>query len=71
MFELSSGELFVVAFVTIAVVTALWWPRLGATIAELVVNGRNERKPRSQTPSGGESPNPPGEGGASSESSRG
>jgi hypothetical protein len=44
MFELSSGELFVVAFVTIAVVSALWWPRLGAAIAELFVQRRSEAK---------------------------
>ena len=34
MFELSSGELFLVVFVTVAVVSATWWPRLGAAIAE-------------------------------------
>ena len=37
MFELSFGELFVVAFVTIAVVSAPWWPKLGAAIAEVLV----------------------------------
>jgi hypothetical protein len=46
MFELSTGELFVIAFVTVAVVSALWWPRLGATIAELIVNGRERKRNR-------------------------
>ena len=27
--ELTAGELFVVAFITLAVLSAGWWPRLG------------------------------------------
>ena len=32
MFGLTGGELFVIAFVVIAVVSASWWPRLGEAI---------------------------------------
>jgi hypothetical protein len=32
MFGLTGGELFVIAFVTVAVVSAPWWPRLGAAL---------------------------------------
>jgi hypothetical protein len=66
MFELSSGELFVVAFVTIAVVTALWWPRLGATIAEFLAAGRERKRPSAAPPRNPGSNRPP-----SGESSRG
>lgn len=37
---LSNGELFVVAFVVIAVVSARWWPRLGALVAETIARSR-------------------------------
>lgn len=33
MFALSHGELFIVAFVVIAVVSARYWPRLGERLA--------------------------------------
>lgn len=39
---LTSGELFVIGFVTLAVVSAPWWPRLGAAIA-LRLAGEEER----------------------------
>jgi hypothetical protein len=32
MLGLTSGEAFVVGFVVIAVLTAGWWPRFGATL---------------------------------------
>ncbi len=32
MLGLTNGELFVVLFVTFFVVSATWWPRLGAAI---------------------------------------
>jgi hypothetical protein len=34
---LPRGELVVIAFVTIAVLSAVWWPRIGAAIGELLV----------------------------------
>jgi hypothetical protein len=39
---LTSGELFVIGFVTLAVVSAPMWPRLGAAIA-LRLAGAEER----------------------------
>ncbi|HEX3777712.1 MAG TPA: hypothetical protein VHV51_24755 [Polyangiaceae bacterium] len=33
MFGLSGGEIFIVAFVTVAVVSARYWPALGERIA--------------------------------------
>jgi hypothetical protein len=43
MLGLTGGELFLVAFVTIAVVSATWWPRLGAAIGELIAT-RSKRE---------------------------
>jgi hypothetical protein len=40
MFELTRGELIVVVFVVAAVVSAPWWPRLGAAIAERLAGSR-------------------------------
>ncbi len=37
---LPQGELFVIAFVTIAVVSATWWPRIGADLGESLVKRR-------------------------------
>ena len=34
MLSLTGGELFIVAFVTIAVLSARFWPELGARLAE-------------------------------------
>jgi hypothetical protein len=36
MLGLTAGELLVVGFVTVVVVSAPWWPRAGAAIAELL-----------------------------------
>ncbi len=35
MFDLTSGELFVVLFILIAVVSAPWWARAGAFVGRL------------------------------------
>ena len=42
IFGLTNGELFVIGFVTLAVVSAPWWPRLGAAIA-VKLAGAEER----------------------------
>jgi hypothetical protein len=34
MLDLTPGEAFIVVFVTLAVVSARFWPRLGARLAE-------------------------------------
>jgi hypothetical protein len=53
--DLTGGELFVVVFITIAVISAPWWPRLGELVAEQLAGTR--RAPRdSHAPLG------PGEG---------
>lgn len=38
---LTSGELFIVVFIVIAVVSAPYWPKLGGAIAVAIV-GKNE-----------------------------
>jgi hypothetical protein len=43
MLGLTFGELFVIGFVVIAVVSAPWWPRLGAAIAERLAGGAPEQ----------------------------
>lgn len=48
MAGLSSGELFLVGFVTIAVVSAPWWPRVGQWVAELV-SGERKKKPSGES----------------------
>lgn len=47
--ELTPGELFVVVFITVAVVSAPWWPRAGAALARLLAGERGNAPP----PSGG------------------
>jgi hypothetical protein len=39
MFGLSGGEVFIVAFVTVAVVSARYWPALGERIAVRLSGG--------------------------------
>jgi hypothetical protein len=34
---LPRGELVVIAFVVIAVLSATWWPRIGAAVGEMLV----------------------------------
>jgi hypothetical protein len=45
LFGLTGGEAFVVGFITFAVVSAPWWPRLGARLV-----GGPERPPTSNDP---------------------
>jgi hypothetical protein len=40
MLGLSHGELFVVTFVVVAVVSARWWPLLGAFLGETLASRR-------------------------------
>jgi hypothetical protein len=46
MLGMTGGELFVVVFIVVAVVSAPWWPRLGGVIA-IVLAGK--RPPRSRS----------------------
>ena len=48
MFGLSGGELFLVVFITLAVVSAPWWARLGSALGEMLVRGKSDREPRSE-----------------------
>jgi hypothetical protein len=43
VFGLTFGELFIVVFLTVSVVSAPWWPRVGEWIADLFVGGRAAR----------------------------
>jgi hypothetical protein len=36
MLGLTNGELFVVVFIVVAVVSAPWWPRLGEAVFKLL-----------------------------------
>jgi hypothetical protein len=44
--ELTAGELFVVAFITLAVLSAAWWPRLGELVM-LAISGARASRGRS------------------------
>jgi len=57
MFGITGGELLVVAFVVIAVLSAPWWPRLGAAIALRLAGESDDR--RSAPPESPEHPEPP------------
>jgi len=49
MLSLTPGELFLVAFVTLAVVSARHWPRLGAHLAERLSGpGRTKEPPKGE-----------------------
>ena len=51
MFGLTHGELFVVTFIVVAVVSAPWWPRLGGAIAvALAAKQRANSKRRASDP---------------------
>jgi hypothetical protein len=54
MLGLTSGELFVVVFLTLAVVSAPWWPRLGEAIADLVSGADDEEDSGRASSSGDE-----------------
>ena len=49
MLGLTPGELVVVTFVTVAVITASWWPRAGAALAELLGSPRGSAPARVDT----------------------
>ncbi len=40
---LTGGELFVVVFITLAVLSAAWWPRLGELVMLAVSGTRTKR----------------------------
>lgn len=44
MFGLTSGELFIVLFISIAVVSAPLWPKLGAAVYEKLLGGDSEQR---------------------------
>jgi hypothetical protein len=44
---LTAGEIFVVAFITVAVLSAGWWPRLGEAFMVFVSGSRGARSQRS------------------------
>jgi hypothetical protein len=52
---LTGGELFVIGFVVIAVVSAPWWPRLGAAIAARLAGAPPEDSDRASAPPSGRS----------------
>lgn len=54
MFGLSGGELFLVVFITLAVISAPWWARLGSALGEMAAR----RRPGSEAPSDGKNPDP-------------
>jgi hypothetical protein len=54
MFGLSGGELFLVVFITVAVVSARWWARLGSALGELSIRGKNKPTPRDASKRGTE-----------------
>lgn len=43
---LTNGELFVVGFIVVAVVSAPWWPRLGEFVATAITGKGRPREPR-------------------------
>jgi hypothetical protein len=57
MFHLTAGELFVVVFITVAVVSAPWWPRLGELLATMLSGQRPPtRDSGSNRPNGDSAP---------------
>lgn len=51
--ELTPGELFVVAFITIAVLSAGWWPRLGEALMVAISGSRAARDRNTNDRQGG------------------
>jgi len=45
MLGLTNGELFVVGFVFVAIVSATWWPRAGAAIGRALAGERRPKPP--------------------------
>jgi hypothetical protein len=57
MFDLTAGELFVVVFITVAVVSAPWWLRLGELVALMLAGHRpTSRDQAAGAPPGGGEP---------------
>lgn len=54
MLGLSGGELFLVVFVTVAVVSAPWWARLGGALGEMLARGRGGSERRDDGKASGE-----------------
>lgn len=44
MLGLTNGESFVVVFIVVAVVSAPWWPRVGAAIAVALTFGKRSAR---------------------------
>jgi hypothetical protein len=53
--DLTAGELFIVVFIVVAVVTARWWPRIGQAVAERLCGG-GEKPPGRDEPGPGTPP---------------
>jgi len=43
---LTFGELFVVVFLAVLIVSAGYWPRMGAWLAEKIASRKNENSPK-------------------------
>jgi hypothetical protein len=43
VFEVTHGEVFVIVFVTVAVVSAPWWPRAGVAVARALGGGSADK----------------------------
>ncbi len=56
VFGLSGGEIFIVAFVTIAVVSARYWPAVGERVAVRLGGGAIAREPTSTAKTSVEAP---------------
>jgi len=46
MLGLTFGELFVVVFIVVTVVSAPFWPRAGGAIAVALTRGQKQREPK-------------------------
>lgn len=42
MLGLTGGELFIVAFIAAALISARWWPRLGAYLGRRLAGGEDD-----------------------------
>jgi len=48
MLEMTRGELFIVVFVTVAIVSAPWWGRAGAALGRLLAERALRKTPTSR-----------------------
>jgi hypothetical protein len=53
MFGMTHGELFIVTFVVVAVVSARYWPKLGERIALMLAGKSGQAKPEEADPDRG------------------